>query len=84
MKNKHIHCFELKKPDFYCLYDQEDLTGKDEPIIMGTEREVKVAISKFPKESTIVSFYELKKIDLTKDGSKFEFKKLRTIYPKTE
>lgn len=83
MKKRHVHYFELKKGDSYMLYEQENLLDKDSPIIIGDEREVKIEISKLPKD-TIMSYYDLKSVDLSKSEVKFAFKKLRTIYPKSK
>lgn len=83
MKSKHVHYFELNKGEAYLLYDGESLIELDSPLVIGNESEVKNEVVKLPKD-TIVSYYELKNVSLEKDKAKFEFKKLRTIYPKKQ
>lgn len=85
MKRSHYHYFEVthKKVTHkkaYLLYDQENLVKLDSPSSIGGEREVKLALSKLPKE-TIMSYYEIKDIKLTKDGAQFTFTKILKKVP---
>lgn len=80
MKRSHYHYFEVADREAYLLYDQENLVKLDSPSSIGDEREVKLALSKLPKE-TIMSYYEIKDIKLTKDGAQFTFKRILTKIP---
>lgn len=82
-KTKHFHYFELNKSKAYLLYDGESLIELDSPLSIGEEREVKNAVVKLPKDATI-SYYELKKVGLTKAEAEFKFKKTFTKYPKVK
>jgi hypothetical protein len=50
MKRKHYYYFQLAKGDAYFLYDGESLKELDSPLSIGEEREVKLAVTKLPKE----------------------------------
>jgi hypothetical protein len=50
MKRKHYYYFQLAKGDAYFLYDGESLKELDSPLSIGEEREVKLAVTKLPKD----------------------------------
>lgn len=80
MKRSHYHYFEIADKKAYILYDQEDLVKLDPPCSIGEERDVKIAVTKLPKE-TIMSYYEITDIKLTPAGAQFTFKKILTKIP---
>jgi hypothetical protein len=71
------------------LYDGESLKELDSPLSIGEERKVKLAVTKLPKDC-ILTYCEIKNIDIRSDSIKFDFKRIRTVdflernKPKTE
>lgn len=78
MKRKHYYYFELAKGDGYLLYDGESLIKLDSPLSIGDEREVKNAVTKLEKDA-IVTYCNLRDIDIRSDKILFDFKRNATI-----
>jgi hypothetical protein len=78
MKRKHYYYFELSKGDGYLLYDGESLIKLDSPLSIGNEREVKNAVAKLDKDA-IVTYCNLRNIDIRSDKILFDFKRTMTI-----
>lgn len=78
MKRKHYYYFQLAKGDAYFLYDGESLKQLDSPLSIGEEREVKLEVTKLPKDC-ILTYCEIRDIDIRQDSIKFDFKRLMTV-----
>lgn len=80
---KHYYYFELAKGDGYLLYDGESLINLDSPLSIGNEREVKLAVTKLPKDKNgklpIVTYSELRDVKIESSKIVFDFKRGTTI-----
>ena len=80
---KHYYYFELAKRDGYLLYDGESLINLDSPLSIGNEREVKLAVTKLPKDKNgklpIVTYSELTDVKIESSKIVFDFKRGTTI-----
>ena len=80
---KHYYYFELAKGDAYLLYDGESLIKLDSPLSIGNEREVKLAVTKLPKDKNnklpIVTYSELLNVKIESSKIVFDFKRGTTI-----
>lgn len=80
---KHYYYFELAKGDGYLLYDGESLINLDSPLSIGNEREVKLAVTKLPKDKNgklpIVTYSKLRDVKIESSKIVFDFTRGTTI-----